>query len=274
MSKLAVNELTTYRWSFEEDVEHYAAAGFCAIGVWRQKLSDYGEERGAELIREAGLEVSSLLWAGGFTGSDGRSHTDSIHDALEAVNVAAELNAGCLIVHTGDRAGHTHKHARRLVLSALNEISVLATQLNVTIALEPMHPGCAAEWTFITTIEQALELIDEVKSPAIKLALDTYHLCQEGLPVRNRLTNWVDRLALVQLGDGKLPPQGEQNRCRLGEGNVPLGQVVSELIAAGYRGYWEVELLGEDVETGDYVELLRQSQQAATKWLSGVRKIA
>ena len=273
MLKLAMNELTTYRWSFEEDVQHYAAAGFGAIGVWRHKLSDFGEERGAELIRESGLEVSSLLWAGGFTGSDGRSHRESIEDALEAVRTAAELKAGCLIVHTGDRAGHTHNHARRLVRSALADIAALAQTLNVTVALEPMHPGCAGDWTFITSVEHACELIGEIGSPALKLTLDTYHLCHDGLPSLSG-RNWLDQIALVQLGDGKLPPQGEQNRCPLGAGNVPLAKIVAELVAAGYRGYWEIELLGEDVETGDYQELLRQSKQTAGVWFSGLRKIA
>lgn len=273
MCSLAMNELTTYRWSLEEDVQHYAATGFTAIGVWRHKLSDYGDDKGAELIRDAGLRVSSLSWAGGFTGSDGRSHKDSIEDALEALRVAADLQAGCLVVHTGARAGHTHNHARRLVLSALNELAQLAAELEVPLALEPMHPGCACDWTFLTSMEEACGLIDEVGSPAIKLALDTYHLCYEGLPNRTQ-RNWLDLVTLVQLGDARLPPQGEQNRCRLGEGVIPLATLVSDLLAAGYRGNWEIELLGEDVETTDYHELLVQSKAVAQQWFGGTRKIA
>ena len=70
MARLAVNELTTFRWSFEEDVRAYAAAGITAIGVWRQKLADVGDVKGAGLLAAAGLAASSLQWAGGFTGSD------------------------------------------------------------------------------------------------------------------------------------------------------------------------------------------------------------
>src|SRR5690606_9546035 len=151
MKQLSMNELTTYRWSFEEDVHQYAAAGMAAIGVWRHKLSDFGETKGAELLREHGLAVSSLLWAGGFTGSDGRSHKDSIEDALDAVRLAAELDASVLIVHTGARAGHTHNHARRLVKSALVEVARLAEESGVTLAVEPMHPACAADWTYLTS---------------------------------------------------------------------------------------------------------------------------
>ena len=165
MARLSVNELTTYRWSLDEDVQNFAAAGFAAIGVWRQKLSDYGEDKGAELIRDAGLHVSSLQWAGGFTGSDGRTHQESIDNALDAVRLAADLQAGCLVLHTGARAGHTHNHARRLVKAALTEIARLAEESGMVLALEPMHAGCAGDWTFVTTLDQALELIADVNSP-------------------------------------------------------------------------------------------------------------
>src|SRR6187200_1255190 len=112
MVGLAVSELTTFRWSFEEDVERYASAGISAIGVWRQKLADAGEQRGAALLREGGLAASSLQWAGGFTGSDGRSHEESLADARLAIQTAAVLRASCLIIHSGARGVHTHKHAR------------------------------------------------------------------------------------------------------------------------------------------------------------------
>ena len=89
MTRLAVSEMTTFRWSFEEDVQHYSEAGIEAIGIWRQKLSDFGEEKGIELLRDSGLKVSSLMWAGGFTGSDGRSYKESVADARDAIQVAA-----------------------------------------------------------------------------------------------------------------------------------------------------------------------------------------
>ena len=47
MARLSINEMTTYRWSFEEDVVQLRAAGIPAIGVWRQKLADYGEAKAA-----------------------------------------------------------------------------------------------------------------------------------------------------------------------------------------------------------------------------------
>jgi hypothetical protein len=37
--RLAVNEMTTFRWTFDEDVHHCVEQGVSALGVWRQKLA-------------------------------------------------------------------------------------------------------------------------------------------------------------------------------------------------------------------------------------------
>lgn len=261
MAQLSMNEMTTYRWSFEEDVAQYTAAGIPAIGVWRQKLADFGEEKGRELLAESGLEVSNLLWAGGFTGSDGRNLKESVSDALEAIQLAADLRAGCLVVYSGSRAGHTHNHARRLVKEALSELLPAADAHDVTLAIEPMHLGCAAEWTFLTSIDDALALIGAFNSSRLKLAFDTYHFGQqEG--ILDRLAVLAGQIAIVHLGDCKSPPRLEQNRSCLGNGKVPLKQIVATLSAAGYDGYYDVELMGEEIEITDYRDLLEQSKQA------------
>lgn len=264
MARLSMNEMTTYRWSFEEDVANIAAAGIPAIGVWREKLSDFGEEKGIELLAESGLAVSSLLWAGGFTGSDGRSFRDSIDDAVEAIHLTAEMHAPCLVVYSGARAGHTHNHARRLVREALTEVLPLASELGVTLGIEPMHPNCAAEWTFLTTLDDTLLLMDDVGHPNLKLTFDTYHLGQDET-VLELIRKLAGRIAIVHLGDSREPPQREQNRARLGEGTLPLRAIIAALTAAGYQGDYDVELMGEDIDASCYQSLLEQSKQAYGK---------
>ena len=259
MLRLSMNELTTMRWSFERDVTEFAAASYEGIGVWRQKLSDIGEDRGTDLLREHGLQVSNLLWAGGFTGSDGRSYRESIQDAIEGIRTAARLDAECLVLYSGARGGHTRGHARRLVKNALIELVPHAEEFGVTLAMEPMHPGCGAEWTFLTTLEETLSLIDPLESPYLKLVLDTYHYAWER-PSLASLADVANRIAIVHLGDGERCPCGEQNRCPLGQGQVPLRDIVSTLARAGYDGFLDVELFGEAVESIDYRVLLSDSR--------------
>jgi len=267
VDRLSINEITTYRWTFEEDVQRYVAAGIPAIGVWRQKLSDFGEEKGVELVREQGLHVSSLLWAGGFTGSEGRTHDESIEDAQDAIRLADQLGADCLVIYTGARGGHTYNHARRLTVSALQKLASQAADANVVLAVEPMHVGCASEWTYLTSLDDALEMLDSVGSPAVKIVFDTYHLghCQKTL---GRVTEVAPKTAIVHLGDAKAPPSGEQDRCRLGEGVLPLKQILADFAAGGYTGWLDVELLGEEFESQDYEELINHSKSTVAELVS------
>jgi sugar phosphate isomerase/epimerase len=266
MARLAISELTTLRWSFEEDVERLAAAGIAAIGVWRHKLGDFGEQRGAELISSAGLAVSSLQWAGGFTGSDGRSHDDSLRDARQAIETAELLAAGSLIIHSGARGSHTFNHARRLLRQALDKLLPLAEEHGVILAIEPMHADCGGEFTFLNCLDETLALVADYRTKSLQIALDTYHWGHEPSLIA-RLDELAPHLAVVQLGDGREPPRGETNRCQLGEGAVPLPGIVAALAAAGYDGDYEVELMGEEIEASDYGEIIDCSRRRFAEWI-------
>jgi len=266
MDRISMSEMTTFRWSFEEDVQHYSAIGLKAMAVWRQKLSDFGDEKGVELLKDTGMKVSSLHWAGGFTGSDGRSYTEGIADAREAMQLAVELGCKTLVVYTGARAGHTHNHARRLAKSAIEALAPQAEELGVDLAIEAMHPGCAGDCTFLTSLDDAVALIADIESPAVKLVLDVYHLGFDHALI-SRIAELAPRIGLVQLGDAKQAPHGEQNRCCLGDGVLPLEQVITALLKSDYSGYYEIELLGEDMEAVEYEDLLTRSTFTVTQLL-------
>jgi sugar phosphate isomerase/epimerase len=260
MPRLSINEMTTFRWSFDEDLRQYCAAGIKAVGVWRRKLSDYGEQRGIELLAQSGVAVSNLLWAGGFTGSEGHTHRESIDDGLEAIRLTAAMGGQCLVVYSGARAGHTHNHARRLLMTALKELAAAAAGHGICLALEPMHPACAGDCTFITSLSDALAVIQQVDSPHVQLSVDTYYL-QDSDGVLDQLRELAKRIAIVHLADG-LPPDEDQHRTPLGSGKVRLKDLVRALSEGGYNGDYDVVLFGDDILPDQYVSLLHDTKAA------------
>ncbi len=270
MGRLAVSEVTTLRWSFEDDVQAYQVAGYDGIAVWRQKLSDFGEEKGAELLAESGLPVTSLWWTGGFTGSDGRSFRECVCDALDALRLAHLLNARCLLVHSGGRNGHTRNHSRRLLIDGLRAVIPLAEEFGVTLLVEPMPPACAGPWTFLTSLDEAREVIDCLDSSQVKLVLDTY-LFGHQRSLLDRLPDLVPYLGVVHLADASEPPCPEVRRRLLGRGVLPLGEIIGSLQDAGFDGDYELEIMGEELEGADYRDLLRDQVDAfRALWSHGV----
>src|SRR5262245_53682220 len=165
MPRFSINEMTTYHWSFLEDIPGYETAAIEGIGVWRRKLAEFGEERGAELLLESGLSVSSFSCAGGFTGSDGQTHREAVDDALDALRIAAEIRAGCLVVVAGARAGHTLNHARRLLCDALLELGDAAGAADLHVALLPTHRLPVERWSFLTSLEATLGILERCRHP-------------------------------------------------------------------------------------------------------------
>lgn len=272
VSRLSMSEVTTYRWPLNEDIQRYLAAGFESIGVWRQKLSDFGEEEGVDLLAASGLAVSNLLWAGGFTGSDGRSFLEAVEDGCHAVRLAGATNAGCLVVYPGGRNHHTFRHAERLFRLALDSMLSLAEAADVTLAIEPMHPACAHEWTFLTDIESTIALIESIGSPNLKLVFDTYHFGHD-LALLSNLSEIVPHIALVQLGDRRVPHCPDRQRCSLGTGLVPLRNVLSELIHAGYLGDFDIELAGEGFGPENYQRSLDESRLHFEKLMPSLSEV-
>lgn len=258
---LSVNELTTFRWSLDEDVYYARRAGFDAIGLWRRKLSDFGEDRAIELLTDSGLRVSCLGFAGGFTGGDGRSLDESIRDGLAAIGTAARVGADCLIVVAGGLNNHIRPHRDRLLRQALDELLMAAEVADVPLALKPMHHSCADEWTFQNDLHEMLELLALYPSSHLKLVYDNYHF-PHLVDDRSLLTDLMPHLALVQLGDARQPRCAAQERCPLGEGVLPVWQTVTSLCRAGYTGTFDVELMGAEIEAANYGQLLEETRRS------------
>ncbi|PQO48115.1 sugar phosphate isomerase/epimerase family protein [Blastopirellula marina] len=258
MATFSMNQMTTLRWSFEQDCFRYREAGLSAIHVWRDKIHDFGEAKGATLLEELGLSVSAVSWAGGFTGSDGRNFKDAMVDARHAVDLAHELEAGCLIVYSGARGDHIVKHASRLFSAALDELIPYAEDRGVTLAIKPIRHKYGADWTLIRRMTDALQLIDLIDSPRFKLVLDLYEFGDQ-TDVLENLHLLIPYLALVQVGDRGSEPQEEPNRCLLGDGHLALEATIARLIQLGFEGPFDIELMGRDVQQLEYEQMLNHS---------------
>lgn len=160
----------------------------------------------------------------------------------------------------GGRNNHIRNHARRTLCEALKRIVQGAEDHGVHLSLEPIHPGCGDEWSFVNDLESTLEIIEIVNSPFLGIVLDTYHVGMDEHVVR-WLPDAVPHLNLVQLGDARHCPLGEMNRCLLGSGSVPLATILQTLADHHYEGPFEVELIGEDVELLPYEDVLDHARE-------------
>ncbi|GAB4159612.1 MAG: sugar phosphate isomerase/epimerase [Planctomycetaceae bacterium] len=256
MSKLAIHQTTTYHWSLLEDVVNCVELGIPAIGLWRFKLEDYGVERSIDIILDSGLTVSSLSWAGAFTGVNGLSVSDAVRDTKDAIALASRLKAGCLVIADGGRNGHTWNHAIALLLDALAELLDFADEKNVTLALQPMNPCFSVDWAFLSTLEETLNIIEMVNHPRVQIAFDVWHLWRDP-QLFELLPEAIPHVAIVQLNDSPTRPLSLNDRRLLGEGDIPLRDIMKIFREQNYPGYFEIALWSEDVWCQNYTDIIQ-----------------
>jgi len=258
-ARFSASGLTTIRWNLLQDVCGCRNSEISSIGLWRPKVLEFGEDRAIELLRDSSLDVSTVSWIGGFTGTNGHGFHDSVWDARQAIRFAGEVGAECVVVVSGSRGTHTLNHARRLLLDALRELADDAAEAGVDLALQPMHPMFASEWTFLTTLDETIDILAMADHPRIRLAFDTYHLWQEPDLIA-RLNGLVPLIGVVQVSDWREPPRSRHDRLVPGDGVIPLAGIFECLIQGGYRGHYDLQVWSDETWGDDYLELLGRAR--------------
>lgn len=265
MFEFAISQMTTARWDLSSEIERCARHAFDAISVWRPKISDVGADVAAAMIAGAGLRVSSVQWAGGFTGGDGRSFDESVADALDAIDMAETLAAPVVVVHGGCRGGHTRSHARRLLAQALDLLAEPARRAGVCLAVKPMHPAMSAGCCFLGRLADAVDLLEGLDDPTARLALDLWHWGDDPA-IRGLLPRIAALTAVTSVADRVGPPTAAADRLPAGHGRLPLEGLLADLAALGCRGGVEFDPVGEAVEILGYDGVLAETRIVASAW--------
>jgi sugar phosphate isomerase/epimerase len=262
MPKLSVSEITTKDWTFEEDVRGYVAAGLDGMGLWRDKLDRFGDERGVELLQEMGLAVANVVDAGYFPRKT-RSQTErQIDDTTEAIRLTSLLNCDCLLVVSGDEGSffRSREEAVDIIVAALRRLAPVADEHGVNLALEPIHPMYVG-YTFLRTIAHTREVLERVDHPRVGLFFDTYHLWQEE-DLLTQIGSVAGKIFGVHVSDWREPPRSSSDRALPGAGVMPLRDILKSIERTGYDGFYDVELFSEELWQGDYTQLLGDCKRA------------
>ncbi|MFJ4775854.1 sugar phosphate isomerase/epimerase family protein [Streptomyces sp. NPDC088762] len=261
--RLSLNQETVRQWSLPELVAGCAAAGVGAVGLWRDPVRAFGVRKAAKLVAGAGLRVSSLCRGGFFTAADPVGRAAALEANRRAVEEAAELGAGTLVLVSGGLPGGERDlvGARSRIADVLGELAPWAAAHGVRLGIEPLHPMYASDRCVVSTLGQALDLAEQFPEEQVGVVADSYHLWwDERLPVDLRRAGEGGRIVSVQVADWVTPlPAGVLlGRGQLGDGSIDLRGFRKLADAAGYRGPVEVEIFHPGLWARDGAEVLRE----------------
>jgi sugar phosphate isomerase/epimerase len=246
VERFALNQATTKQWPLDELVAGCAAAGVRGVGLWREEVQEYGLQKVAGLVRDAGLVVTSLC-RGGFFDQPGW-----YDENRQAIEEAAVLGAPALVLVSGGLPGASKDvdAARGHVQDALEALVPDALAAGVRLAIEPLHPMFCADRCVVSSLGQALDLAEPFPAAAVGVVVDTYHVWwDDRVWVQIARAGQHDRIACFQVADWITPlPAGVLlGRGLPGTGCLQLRRFAAAVDAAGYDGFIEVEVFHADV---------------------------
>jgi sugar phosphate isomerase/epimerase len=249
---LSISEISTLHASFEEDLGAYAAAGLDGIGIWEMKLGDpSGDPDSLELVERSGLGSASAVPAvpsilplpllGGPT-----DPAERVEALLESIPRLAAFGTTGIVCLTGSGLGLEPANARDTVVEGLKRLAEAAGRAGVRIAVEPYQRDDAAEWSIVSSIAEAMELIDAAGAhPSLGIQFDTWHLwnCPGVLA---EIARHSDRIVGVHVSGVRDPTRSFADRLLPGDGIADLAPIVRALDMAGWRGFYDLELFSDD----------------------------
>jgi sugar phosphate isomerase/epimerase len=250
MTGLSLNQATVKDLTLRQAVDLCVRHQIPAIGLWRDRVSEAGVRGAAAMVRAAGLHVSSLCRGGFFTHADPEARAAALADNRAAIAAAAELEADTLILVSGGMVPGTRDLglARRMIEDAVASLVPDASRAGVRLGIEALHPMFCADRCVISRLADAVDLALRFPAAAVGVVVDTYHVWWDAA-LAGTLARAAGRIASYQLADWVVPLPADMllGRAHVGDGTVDFETITGLVLAAGYRGYTEVEIFNREI---------------------------
>jgi sugar phosphate isomerase/epimerase len=220
-----------------------------AIAPWRDQVQAAGLDNIAQLVKAYDLELSGYCRGGMFPANTPEGLRAAHDDNRRAVDEARALGAKCLVLVVGG-GGKDLPLARMQVRDGIAKLLEYSRSVGMPLALEPLHPMFAADRACVNTMEQALDICDELdpsKSGALGVACDVYHVWWDPKLESQIARAGRKRLLAFHVCDWLVPTTDMLlDRGMMGDGVIDIRRIRGWVEAQGFDGYSEVEIFSQN----------------------------
>ncbi len=263
--RISVSAISTFDWTLEQDLAFYAAREITNVGISMAKLERLGWDEGATRVIDAGLRVTNLIGLGPFHLSEPERWSEQGDRLAHALDVARRVQAECLVFTTGPAGPLTWEAAADALETALAPVLAEAHRLNLPFAIEHTN-SLRVDVGFVHTLKDAVDLARRLDTGVCM----EINACWAERNLAATTRDGIATLRLVQVSDFKVGTLSTPNRLVPGDGDIPLARILGDLIAAGYTGYFDLELIGPAINAEGYESAVSRSITALGQLLAAI----
>ncbi len=249
--QFGISQVTTWPWSFEQDVENYAHLGVDAIEVCEAKLDDDRAADQLALVGRQGLTISSVQPAiRTLFPSQMQPEPEDLHKRTaqfrRTIERVGQFAQGVpFVCNTGPPPDGNIQAVIEAAAREYRALSDFAREYRVRLALEPLSPALMNVESAIWTLEQAMGIVTAVDRDNLGVCVDTWNVWQNP-DVAEEIKACGDRIFVVHLSDWRTP-RSFADRHIVGQGEIPLPILIQAIYESGYGGAYTLEIFSQDV---------------------------
>jgi len=271
--QFGISEFTTWPWSFEQDVEHYARLGVDAIEICEFKLDQKRIAEQLAIVKQHGLRISSVQPSvRTLFPSSSQPEPKDVPQRMkrfqQTIERFGDVASGVpFVTNTGIPSNGNIQHVLDTAVNEYRAVADFAAQRGARVALEPLNAAIMNVESAIWTLQQGMELVEAVDRPNFGICLDAWNIWQNA-GIIDAIRACGDRIFVVQLSDWRTP-RSLQDRLIPGQGAIPLPPMLRAIHEAGYRGPYVVEIFSGDVPDslwkGDLEQVITESRDGVER---------
>lgn len=254
--RLSVDAMCTFRWPFERELALWKDLGVRHAGLLMNKIAD-DPERHLGALDDAGIRISTLI-TGGFRLAAPETW-DVTREAQKAmIDMVAAHGGHSIYFTTGRTVNCDWEEDVALFAQAVAPTAEHARAKGVIAAFEP---SLRTSVSFCTRLADALEIAERTGLGIVSDFSNNW--MERGLAAT--LKRAMPHIALVQIGD--IAISGPGGRSHVGQGDLPLARMMSDVLDAGYEGVFDLEVVPADYTADTDEAELRAGIAAASDLL-------
>ena len=175
-------QAVAFKGDFEANIEKIAQWGYDGVELAIRDPKLVNVDSLDRVISDYGLEVPAIgtgqAWGEeglSFTSDDPAIRKEAVERITSHIPLAKHFNAVIILglIRGITPEGQTHEQSMMYLVDALQQCASEASPHNVKFALEPLN---RYETDLIHTVEEGLDLIEQVGAENFGLLLDTFHM--------------------------------------------------------------------------------------------------
>jgi sugar phosphate isomerase/epimerase len=257
--RFSVSEFSTLNRSYEEDLAAFAAGGAEGIGLAEAKLPEGDDTESLARFRESGLEATICLPTllsilPNLLSPDPSDPEERVALLSASIRRFAPFEPAVVLCLTGAQGDRDAAEARAVAVEGLRELAAVARREGVRLALEPIHRSAGSDFSLVTDLPGAEDLLAEVGDDAVGIVFDTWHLWDtpDVLAHARRL---APRFAGVHVNDWREQTRHWDDRALPGEGIMDLPAILGAVDAGGYDGWYDMEIFSSETYPDSLLQL-------------------